>query len=801
MERPRYTEPYTDHPIECRSRRFPLRFIDIGLAAAWMLAAVSAPRAGERDRAVCRGIDTSVDSRDASSSSQSEFVWFKDLGFTVLRMDSSVTREDFGYVVDFIELISPSMIEVVGTPVTLDTLTVRFWPLNGGLYSVYLNRIAVDLIRRNPTTGIDQRWDMVFIHELTHAFQDDVLQYSQYPDWLAEGMAEAAEFFVGELVTKRTGRNVRQTDADVRLAAHDLINNGGEQALGGCAAPIQRFDYNLAYDCAFGAVTVPIMAQIAAGFDDPHPLRRLTESLREEIEAPPPHDMYEAVSRAWPAPVDGSNSGQWLRNRSVACPSVRDGELAALIPSYPHNNVNPKDLRILHFIRRYEISYERLPSSATMSYVDAGGRVQTTYGNVAFPNPPDLPPAAYRVDLEEIGQEGQRLTARSWIMMVDPPYLGDGLWQGVAAIFVDKNGHPVDVPREQLSVNGRITARVPGGVIVQTYDGSPGALTFTRNGRVLGTVTAMGSLPRSVVLSVDGAARRPVVSWRPHRPNRNGELTVSIVPELSSLDPRDTSVVDVLLYDDDGTLRSRTPMNSAADGVLEAVVPVPGDLEFGVLSFEKGDSRHGSCWGEKSLWYLAYEFTALPQGYGGGFPLGVAYDGTGVVVAFDAPIDASRLRLRTASDAAGPWTPVASDAKTVSPQTYRWDVSDVLGDGAYFQAVLETSTGGGDEVLFVQYISAAPTALRLTERLPFPNPANGVVQWPFDVASSVDVDFDVFDVAGRRVFSGGKWTLHPGVEVFRWDSEALGTRSPAGVYFLRVVGAGETFTRKIVIVR
>ncbi|MCK5407836.1 MAG: T9SS type A sorting domain-containing protein, partial [Candidatus Krumholzibacteria bacterium] len=33
------------------------------------------------------------------------------------------------------------------------------------------------------------------------------------------------------------------------------------------------------------------------------------------------------------------------------------------------------------------------------------------------------------------------------------------------------------------------------------------------------------------------------------------------------------------------------------------------------------------------------------------------------------------------------------------------------------------------------------------------------------------------------------------------DSSAVDRRSPAGVYFLRVKGAGETFSRKIVIVR
>jgi len=753
----------------------------------------------DESRHNCGGVFHCVDNGVSDRYPHSDDYWTEDFGVFVLRMSTSLPREDFDYVRDLLDAVVPSMVEVLGPPVTLDTLLVELSPdIYLQNYNSALNRIQMDPIRPSGDTGTEPSWDNLFIHELTHAFQDDILSQWDFPSWLIEGMAEAARFFVSEAATEASGRDVRYRTFDNRMAVYDLYNNAGEQVLGGSGKLAYRVDLDVLYQNAAGAVIIPALAQIAAGLESPHPLARLTEELRAELDASPPHQIYEAIDRAWSAPVDGvPGPSRWMRTRSVVCPSVRDGEFAALVPYYRNNNLNPARLRILHFARsNYEYEYCRTPSA--LHFFGVNGWVTTTHYDQILPPVPELPEGAYMAELETSGQDGQTLTARTYLLVVDPVFVGELLWDGVAVVFVDENGMPVDIPPGALSVNGRITARVPGGVIALPYAGTLGDLTFMRDGHPIGTVTATGSLPRLVVLPVEEPPR-PVVEWRPYHPVRGDTVEVNLVIERSSLDPLGDEPVEALLYDAEWKLRDRIEMHTVPGGaeIYSARIPIPVDLSYGVLGFRRGDSVHQGCWvwGCEVFWGYEFETRAEPIAE----LIRCDFDGSSLVVTFEGVVDVGRLLLQTSPEREGPWTDLTGVEAVQSEAEVRWNVIDFLGEGAYFRLV---RTGGMEyEVLLVRFIQPAPQGLRLTAREPFPNPSHSTVYWFLEVTDPTRARLEVYDAAGRRIYSGAEKDIYPGTEVLRWKGEGEGGAVGPGVYFLRLVASGREFRSKIVVLR
>lgn len=726
--------------------------------------------------------------------------YLHDFGYFVLRMSSSYPENRFDYVVELLDVILPTMVDVLGAPVSLDTLTLIFDNTEIQHYQCGSRIISMDWVHIGGGSEFDISWDNVFIHELTHAFQDDLLCRGFFPSWLTEAFAETARYIVSEMVTQRTGRDVRYRKFDERMAAYDLTDYAGEQVLGGTGGIAWRVEFDLLYRNAAGALTVPMMAQLAAGLDTPHPLNSLSAALREEVNGPPPVCLFDAFDQAWSAPIDGmSPPSRWMRSRAYTCQSVRNGEFLAVIPAFWYNNVSPKKVRVLQFTRTYS-RYEIHVPSGRISYTGADGVTHTVPLNYDWPPVPYLHEGAYLVEVESSGQDGTPMHARSWILNVDQPFAGDLLWEGVAVVFVDGDGRPVDIPKHDLSVNGRITARVPGGVIALPHSGNLGTLTFTQKGRVIGTVTSTGDLPRLVVLPVVETTPRPVVTWIPYRPQKGGEVTVTFRRDLSSLAPDGPPEIQAVLCDMGEVIQDQVVMTESAGepGVYTAGLDVPADMDFGVLSFEDGESKHVGWPPPRYGWFLAYEFEARTSGGPG--VLASAFTGTSLVVAFEGDVDPAHFLLKTASDPGGPWTD-RPDTPVHKPEKNQlsWDMRRLIGSGTYVQVV---ATGGAqNDVLLTQYLSPTPTAIRLAAYLPFPNPSAGAVRWPINVLSPVDAVFEVYDVAGRLVHSQGPVSLYPGVEVFRWDGLYRGRFAPAGVYFLRVQSSGYEFTRKIVIVR
>jgi hypothetical protein len=90
-----------------------------------------------------------------------------------------------------------------------------------------------------------------------------------------------------------------------------------------------------------------------------------------------------------------------------------------------------------------------------------------------------------------------------------------------------------------------------------------------------------------------------------------------------------------------------------------------------------------------------------------------------------------------------------------------------------------------------------PRPLAVVFRQSFPNPFSAVTRVEFDLASDADVSIEVFDVTGKRVLINRSPGLRAGPNSVELDGRSL----RSGVYYCRVNAAGESATRKIVVVR
>jgi hypothetical protein len=93
-----------------------------------------------------------------------------------------------------------------------------------------------------------------------------------------------------------------------------------------------------------------------------------------------------------------------------------------------------------------------------------------------------------------------------------------------------------------------------------------------------------------------------------------------------------------------------------------------------------------------------------------------------------------------------------------------------------------------------------PDRASLTRALP--NPFSSETRFSVDLPRAGGVELSVHDLSGRRVASLFRGTLPAGRRDFVWSGvDDRGGRTPQGVYFVRLVAAGETASQKIVLLR
>jgi len=124
---------------------------------------------------------------------------------------------------------------------------------------------------------------------------------------------------------------------------------------------------------------------------------------------------------------------------------------------------------------------------------------------------------------------------------------------------------------------------------------------------------------------------------------------------------------------------------------------------------------------------------------------------------------------------------------TESPDTVMADSSMTI--TATFQP---TATG----------IEDLPPVSALEVRQNAPNPFSGQTQIFYSLPRELDVDIEIFDVAGRRVYSKRVTRATQGWNAFVFDGrDASGRRLATGVYFYRIKTLEAVVTRKMVITR
>ena len=99
-------------------------------------------------------------------------------------------------------------------------------------------------------------------------------------------------------------------------------------------------------------------------------------------------------------------------------------------------------------------------------------------------------------------------------------------------------------------------------------------------------------------------------------------------------------------------------------------------------------------------------------------------------------------------------------------------------------------------------LAPTPTPARLALRAPYPNPTRDNVRIALDLPRAGSVSVDVLDLSGRRVRTLHSGTAQAGTLQLSWDGvDAGGHVAPAGLYFVRASGVGETAEARVVRVK
>ena len=85
--------------------------------------------------------------------------------------------------------------------------------------------------------------------------------------------------------------------------------------------------------------------------------------------------------------------------------------------------------------------------------------------------------------------------------------------------------------------------------------------------------------------------------------------------------------------------------------------------------------------------------------------------------------------------------------------------------------------------------------------LPYPNPCSGRMSFPVSLASSGNVDIDIFDITGRLVHTISSGTLESGEHSLIWNGRIEDRTAPAGIYMVRLKGDNLTETYRVVLTR
>ncbi len=235
--------------------------------------------------------------------------------------------------------------------------------------------------------------------------------------------------------------------------------------------------------------------------------------------------------------------------------------------------------------------------------------------------------------------------------------------------------------------------------------------------------------------------------------------------------PCDSAVVRITARDAQGNLASDT-----SDGMFQIMFDEKSPSVFLVTP------NGGEAWHKGSVHPLQW----------------IAQDNVGV----------TRVDLAVSYDNGGSFVPIATGLPNTG--AYGWYVEGALTSLARIQVVTYDAVGNAaadqsdgpftilEGIVGTEPVPFVPTVLALSN--PYPSPSRGRVSLVLDLPAPANVSLDVYDLRGRRVWSGpsgmreaGRWTLD-------WPGRTeAGARMAPGVYLALVTADGRAMSRRIVV--
>jgi hypothetical protein len=88
-----------------------------------------------------------------------------------------------------------------------------------------------------------------------------------------------------------------------------------------------------------------------------------------------------------------------------------------------------------------------------------------------------------------------------------------------------------------------------------------------------------------------------------------------------------------------------------------------------------------------------------------------------------------------------------------------------------------------------------PVTFRLSQN--YPNPFNASTEISFELGNSMSIDLSVYDITGRMVATLASGIFEEGHHYIVWDSGEFSS----GIYFYRLETDGESYTRKMTLLK
>lgn len=131
--------------------------------------------------------------------------------------------------------------------------------------------------------------------------------------------------------------------------------------------------------------------------------------------------------------------------------------------------------------------------------------------------------------------------------------------------------------------------------------------------------------------------------------------------------------------------------------------------------------------------------------------------------------------------------------KTVN---YEWIDEEITEAGSYIYK-LEQIDFNGSLTLYgpIEYNHSGPDKFKLHQN--YPNPFNPITTVPFDVAKQGFVTVEIYNILGQKVYTLVKEQMNPGTYKMQMDASRLSS----GAYFIRMISDGQTFHKKMMLIK